>query len=164
MLNSLLSVFTPFSIQVGLACLITHCVLIAFFASHGFFLLLPKDGPWSKTPSFTAHQTVCVPLLIYLTYEGIKDWCFERDSTGLGPVDRILGEVGREDFPMIVLGMMAIWDLPTTVLTRKLCDPIMVGHHVAMFLVAALAMGAFSNGQPIMRYYGSFYFGPISIV
>ena len=156
MLKDFWPLFTPFVWQLGLSVMGAQCVL--------FFLLayiLPK-GPWSEDPGFSAHQLVCIPVMAFLTYHGFREW-FSKQDHGYAPVDRILGPHPEPDLSLIVMTIMLFWDIPTGLLTPSLREPAMVAHHVAMFLTATLALGAWSGGHPLLGYYAAYYFGVIEV-
>ena len=41
---------------------------------------------------------------------------------------------------LIILGMMLLWDLPTTLLIRSLYSRLMVAHHLALAVIAAVVL------------------------
>jgi len=118
--------------------------------------------PWSKRAGFTAHLIVTLPVLTYLTWEGLYLWLYYDESPDHR--DRLLGEHAHsQHLTEFVVGMMMIWDIPTSFLTRELRNPAMIMHHIAMFMTGAVASGCISGGQPLMAYYASFYFGAIEL-
>jgi hypothetical protein len=150
--------FTPLAVQTGILCATGQIILYLLFVSKTF----GTTGPWYKMPSFTAHQIVVIPVLAYLSIQGLR----ELDLTGIGDtsnaVDRLTSPSHRE-FSEFVIGMMFFWDIPTGLCTSALRDLPMVLHHIGMFTTAAISMGALSHGIPILGFYGPFYFGLIEI-
>jgi len=156
MLDFFWSLFTPFVWQLGLSLMATQCILYVLFAR-----ILPK-GPWSDDPGFSAHQVLCIPIMGFLTYNGLREW-FSKEDHGLTPVDRILGPHPEPDLSLIVMIVMLYWDIPTGLVVKSLREPAMVAHHVAMFLTATLALGVWSGGHPLLGYYAAYYFGVIEV-
>lgn len=116
-------------------------------------------GPWSEMPSFTAHQVIATAVLLYLSVEGLRlQW--QQNALNDNNVDR-LTDPRHIHLSEFVLGMMVFWDIPTGLCTRALREVPMVFHHFAMAATAALALGALSNGNPIVGYYAPFFFGVI---
>ena len=151
-------VLTPLVVQSGLACLGVHCLLYVLFA-----YVLPK-GPWSELPSFTAHQVVCLPLMIAFTYAGFSFWFFSDKSNNSGQTDRILGEFADGAvLGQVVLGMMLFWDIPVGLVTPALNDLLMFFHHFGMACMSGVVAGVFSGGRHVGSYYGMFFFGVIEI-
>lgn len=154
---------SPLAIQIGFICLFSQLAL-TFICSK----LLPK-GPWSEQPTFTAHQVVALPLMIILTYYGWKEWEFTTientvaKGLELTSHDRVFGFSKIDDIPLAIgTGAILMWDIPMGIFSPSLRDPIMLGHHIGMFLVAAVIGGMFSQGgQMIGYYYAPFYFGVI---
>jgi hypothetical protein len=107
--STFLSLCTPFTVQVGVGCLVAQCILYVVFATNGFGLF-PQQGPWRDTPGFTAHQVVTIPVLTYLTLEGMREWVLmtsvEEEPTA---AERILGPALHGHLSEFVLGMMAFW-------------------------------------------------------
>ena len=94
--------FPPLALQAGLTCLGAHVVLTALFA-----WILPT-GPWTPLPQATAHQAVCLPLMMYLVYHGWIAWFYEQDHLyEQGMEGRIMGISPRgQDLSAVVWGMM----------------------------------------------------------
>jgi TLC domain len=151
--------FTPFAIQVGISCAIGQIIFYLVFATN----VLGVTGPWTKMPSFTSHQIVVIPVLTYLSIQGLREF----DMRGIGEmasaVDRLTSTPYHSHFSEFVLGMMFFWDIPTGLCTSALRDLPMVLHHIGMFTTAAISMGALSHGIPIFGFYAPFYFGLIEI-
>lgn len=145
----------PLTLQAGLACLGAQICLWIFFA----YVLPP--GPWRTEPGFTAHQVVCLPLLIYLTSVGWQTWLLPTaaDSAASStPVSRVLAmHPTGEKLAQVVMGAMLFWDIPCGLLIRSLREPLMLLHHVGMAYVAQAAL------WPIYCYYGVFFFGFIEV-
>lgn len=156
MLEHFWALFTRVVWQLGLSLMASQCMFYLLFK-----YILPK-GPWSDDPGFSAHQVVCIPIMFFLTYNGIQEW-FSKEDHGYTAVDRILGPHPEPDLSLIVMVIMLFWDIPTGLLTPSLREPAMVAHHVAMFLTATLALGVFSGGHPLLGYYAAYYFGVIEI-
>ncbi len=156
LIDSLSIVFTPLSIEVARACFLSQCLLYLFFRNSGFHLL-PKDSTWSRMPSYTAHQVIVLPLMVYLVWQGIVEWLSDGNSTT--SQDRVLR---GSYFSDIVVGIM-LWDIPTTAFTPQLRNWPMMIHHVAMLVTAALSLGVCSNGTPVLGYYAPFFFGATEI-
>ena len=87
----------------GIACATAQCVLWLLFS----FVL--GDGPWRREPGFTAHQVICFPLMIYLTYLGLSN--FGGAAPFDTPVSRVFAPhpVGAA-MTKIVLGQLLLWD------------------------------------------------------
>ena len=150
---------TPTVVQTGVTCLAAQLILHIVFA-----YILPK-GPWTQLPSFTAHQAVCLPLMLYFSYVGFAGWFGNNDHDGKFTTfeARVFGETYD---PGVYLGEMAFgfllfWDIPVGFTTPQLQDKLMAVHHVAMAFVSAAIAGFFSSGIPIGSYYAPFYLGVI---
>jgi len=136
---------------VGTACVVTQCILWLLF------VYCMPTGPWRQEPGFTAHQIVCLPLMIYLAWTGVIAWLApdEADST---PESRVLtphplGEV----LSKVVFGELLMWDIPTGLLVQSLREPLMLTHHVAMLMLAFTGLLGFWS------YYAIFFFGVIEV-
>lgn len=151
---ALFDLFTPFAVQVGLSCATLQVVLYLLFSTKTL-----GTGPWAETPSFTAHQIVVLPVLLYLSMQGLREIEFGGSDTA---VERLTAP-RHFHFSEFVLGMMFFWDIPTGLLTPALREIPMVLHHIGMFSTAAIAMGILSNGTPILGYYAPFYFGLVEL-
>ena len=151
MLSSLtLPIFTPLFFYVGISCAGAQLVLTLIFA----YAL--GDGPWRAEPAFTAHQVVCIPLLLWLTYTGWSHWL--ASDIGASPAERALGvhPVGYE-MSQVVLAMMLFWDIPSGLMIKVLREPLMLAHHIGMALVALLGF------VPLFSHYATFFFGVIEL-
>ena len=155
-LRTLLDLFTPFAVQVGLTCLVAQLFLRALFATECF-----GKGPWSAMPAFTAHQAVTFPVVVYMSVQGLRQLMVWQEETTA--VDRLTGPTQHLHMMEFVLGVLFFWDIPTYLLTPALRDLPMIMHHVGMFVTAAIAMGALSNGTPVVAYYAPFFFGVIEL-
>lgn len=174
-----ISFLTPLAARIGVTCLIAQ--IIFTLVLHKRTTLLPR-GPWNELPAFTAHQLVSFPLMIILTYHGMKDWFFSPldddnnyaagTTTTITPHDRIFGQqhhVVHDIIPLAIgTGAILLWDIPTGLLSPPLRDPLMWAHHVGMAIVALLMSGQFSHHRGssnnvvlIGAYYAPFYFGVI---
>lgn len=143
--------------QYGITLLLAHCI---FYVS--FKYALPK-GPWTSSASYTAHQAVCMPLMIYLGVLGVNGWFLKADSL-VTVTDRCLSEYTPGiQVTRLVLGMMIFWDIPVGLLTPQLQDPLMLVHHIGMLLTAGISEGLLSNGHPVAVLYTTFYFGVIEL-
>lgn len=160
---------TPLATQIGLTCLVSQIVFTVLLHKRTTFL---PSGPWNELPTFTAHQLVSFPLMIILTYYGMRDWFFSplNDNkaagiTTISPHDRIFGQHHPvNDVPLAIgTGAIMLWDIPTGLISPPLHDPLMWAHHVGMATVALLMSGQFSHGTKIMigAYYAPYYFGVI---
>ena len=135
-------------LSTGIACATAQCALWLLFT----FAL--GDGPWRREPGFTAHQVVCFPIMIYLTYLGLSSFGANSDT----PVSRVF-----EPHPVgtvmtkIVLGELLLWDIPTGLLVKSLREPLMVTHHVGMALTAMVGL------YPLFSYYALFFYGVIEV-
>lgn len=160
MLETFASLLTPYTVKVGLGFLAGQCLFYVLFATD-FFGLRKGGGPWSKMPGFTAHQVIVVPVLAFLTAEGLREWFVQEPATA---VERLLGP-RHGHLSEFVLGMMLFWDIPTGLLTPALRDLPMAVHHLGMCATAAIAMGAISGPkhQPVLGYYAPFFFGLIEL-
>ena len=147
----------PFAVKAGLTCLVLHVVFAVLFR-----FILPS-GPWTELPHATAHQLVCLPLMLYLLYHGCYAWFTEQDELyALGMEGRIFG-VSERGVKMseVVYGMMLFWDIPLSLVVPSLQDNIMLMHHIGMCFVSAVSLGLFSSGRPIGSYYAAFFCGVI---
>lgn len=159
---------SPLATHIGITCLFAQLTFTLLF--HKRTKILP-EGPWTHLPAFTAHQLVALPLMILLTYIGFRDWFFDpnKDPEGATSADRIFGSDrypnDPNNIPLAVgTGAILLWDIPLGFLSKPLRDPIMWGHHVGMFMVAATMTGMFcAGGDMIGHYYASFYFGIIEL-
>ena len=120
-------------------------------------------------PSFTAHQIVVIPVLFYLSIQGLRDFNIREvigatttTTTTTTAVERVTSPM-HGHFSEFVLGMMFFWDIPTGLCTPALREVPMILHHIGMFVTAAISMGILSNGVPIFAYYAPFYFGIVEI-
>ena len=153
--------FTPFAVLTGVCCAVVQV---------GAYLLLVTNffgkGPWSIMPSFTAHQIVVIPVLFYLSIQGLRDFNIREvlgaTATTTTAVERVTSPM-HGHFSEFVLGMMFFWDIPTGLCTPALREVPMILHHIGMFVTAAISMGILSNGVPIFAYYAPFYFGIVEI-
>ena len=153
--------FTPFAVLTGACCAVVQV---------GAYLLLVTNffgkGPWSIMPSFTAHQIVVIPVLFYLSIQGLRDFNIREvigaTATTTTAVERVTSPM-HGHFSEFVLGMMFFWDIPTGLCTPALREVPMILHHIGMFVTAAISMGILSNGVPIFAYYAPFYFGIVEI-
>ena len=153
--------FTPFAVITGACCAVVQV---------GAYLLLVTNffgkGPWSIMPSFTAHQIVVIPVLFYLSIQGLRDFNIREvlgaTATTTTAVERVTSPM-HGHFSEFVLGMMFFWDIPTGLCTPALREVPMILHHIGMFMTAAISMGILSNGVPIFAYYAPFYFGIVEI-
>lgn len=155
-LQDFFALFTPFVWKLGLSVMAAQCILYLLFAR-----ILPK-GAWSEDPGFTAHQAISLPFMLFLTYNGFREW-YSKEDHGYTAVDRILGPHPEPDVALIVMPYMLFWDIPTGLLVKSLRETAKIAHHVAMFFTAILAMGAFSGGHAILGYYAAYYFGVIEL-
>jgi TLC domain len=159
---ALFDLCTPFALQVGIYCAAQQIGLYLLFATNNF-----GAGPWSYMPSFTAHQIVVLPVLIYLSIQGFRefnllDFISTSTTATSTAVERVTSPM-HGYFSEFVVGMMFFWDIPTGLCTPALRELPMILHHIGMFSTAAISMGALSNGTPIFGYYAPFYFGVIEI-
>jgi hypothetical protein len=156
---------TPFATLIGLICVIAQITFTVLLDKRIF----PRKwyGPWNDLPGFTAHQLIALPNMCILTYYGIQDWFFTADKDIIGnqtSYDRVFGHSNSNHIPLAIgSGAVLIWDTPSGFIIPALQDPIMLMHHIGMFLVAATMSGAFSKGKMIGYYYASYYFGVIEI-
>ncbi|KAK1742313.1 hypothetical protein QTG54_006878 [Skeletonema marinoi] len=155
---------TPIAVLIGVTCLVAQIFLTLLLDKRIF----PRkwQGPWNDLPGFTAHQLIAFPSMCILTYYGMRDWFYNPDKEvgNETSYDRVFGETNLSDIPLAIgSGAILIWDTPTSLLVPALQDPLMLFHHVGMFLVAATMSGAFSGGKMIGYYYACYYFGVIEI-
>mmetsp|Transcript_26762 Transcript_26762/g.41211 ORF Transcript_26762/g.41211 Transcript_26762/m.41211 type:complete len:315 (+) Transcript_26762:92-1036(+) len=155
---------TPIAVLIGVTCLVAQIFLTLLLDKRIF----PRkwQGPWNDLPGFTAHQLIAFPLMCILSYYGMRDWFYNPDKEvgNETSYDRVFGETNLSDIPLAIgSGAILIWDTPTSLLVPALQDPLMLFHHVGMFLVAATMSGAFSGGKMIGYYYACYYFGVIEI-
>jgi hypothetical protein len=154
---ALFDLFTPFAVQVGLSCATLQIFLYLLFKAN-----ILGCGPWAETPSFTAHQIVVLPVVLYLMIQGLREIEFGGGAAAGTAVDRLTG-TRHVHFSEFVFGMMFFWDIPTGLCTPVLREIPMVLHHIGMLATAAIAMGILSNGTPVLGYYAPFYFGLIEV-
>jgi hypothetical protein len=126
----IVEIFThPLVLNAGLFCLAAQGILHVLFA-----FVFPK-GPWTEVPSFTAHQLVCLTLMIYVSYSGFVTWFFTPAPEGkfMDAESRLfdLSEGGR-DVGHVIFGMLIFWDIPVGFLTPALHDTLMAIHHIAI--------------------------------
>lgn len=147
----------PLAVKVGLSCLAAQIVLTGLLA-----FVIPA-GPWTKLPGLTAHQVICLPLMIYLSYKGFLVWFTEQgELDAQGMEGRIFGvSPAGADIGAFVWGMMLFWDIPVSFAVPTLQDTLMLAHHIGMLFVSGVSMGVFSGGHPIGSYYASFFFGMV---
>mmetsp|Transcript_26617 Transcript_26617/g.37488 ORF Transcript_26617/g.37488 Transcript_26617/m.37488 type:complete len:301 (-) Transcript_26617:124-1026(-) len=153
--------------QAGLSVMALQCVL------HFIFANLAGNGPWKHSPSFTAHQMICLPLMICYTSIGFYGWFWvAREETEESsflfatPTERVTGEIELGlQLSKIVLGTQLFWDLPYEFIFKstKEREIAMVLHHIGMAIVAGIHVGVFSSGIPVAPYYALFFFGVIEI-
>lgn len=167
----LLDLLSPTTIRFGVGAGLSQLLLTGVFASPKLF----PNGPWTSLPAFTAHQVVCLPLMVYLTYNGFRHWLGYDPSSYLDENDRVLGpgttiEVDGtvvdegQRMAQVALGMMIFWDVPAGFAFPSLRDTIMTLHHVGMLLVSGVMSGlTTSNGSPVGSYYSPFFFGVIEL-
>jgi len=143
--------------------------LVTMGAQAFFMILFTKvlpSGPWSELPGVTAHQLVCLFLMMHLVYEGVPIWLREQEALyNAGMEGRIFGvSPDGRDLGSLVWGMMLIWDIPTSIFVPSLQDVLMLAHHVGMTFVAGVSMGIFSSkNHPIGSYYAPFFFGVVEL-
>jgi hypothetical protein len=108
--------------------------------------------------------------MILLSYYGWKEWEFDMPqytdyttTSSLSAHEKVFGFSNPQDIPLAYgMGAILLWDIPTGLLVPSLREPLMIAHHIGMFLVAAVMGGMFSSdGQMIGYYYVPFYFGVI---
>lgn len=63
---------------------------------------------------------------------------------------------------VFVWGMLLLWDIPASIATEPLRDPLMMAHHVGMLVIAGI-VGGIVTPAPLCTYYGSFFLGVIEI-
>lgn len=145
-----LPIFTPLFFYVGISCAAAQLVLTLIFS----YAL--GDGPWRAEAGFTAHQVVCMPLLLWLTYTGGSSWL--ASDVAVSPAERALGvhPVGYE-MSQVVLAMMLMWDIPAGLMVKALREPLMLAHHFGMALVALLGF------VPLFSHYATFFFGVVEL-
>lgn len=155
---------SPLATHIGITCLFSQVTLTLLFNKRTGVV---PSGPWTYLPAFTAHQLVALPLMIILSYVGWRDWFFSPNGYDEGATasDRIFGYSNPNDISLAIgSGAILLWDTPTGLLSPPLRDPLMLAHHVGMFLVAATMSGTFcSGGNMIGYYYVPFYFGVIEL-
>lgn len=145
------------------------CVALQLLARFVCLRLPPKTAPWRSAPGFTAHQLVCLPLMVYLAAVGVRAWAFPTDdekALTATATQRLLvfpHPVGTH-LAKIVLGELLFWDIPTGLLVEQLRDPLMLVHHVGMAFTALAGLGALSaQGAGVANYYAVFFFGFIEL-
>ena len=151
------SLLPPLARNVGLMSLGAHIVIT-------ILLMALPSGPWSKSAGLTAHQFVCLFLMIKLAFDGFVVWLNDGDDLyAAGMEGRIFGLSPRgRDFGSFVWGMMLLWDIPVSLCIPVLQDSLMLLHHVGMMFCAGVTMGIFSkDGQPLGSYYAPFFFGVV---
>lgn len=150
----------PLVMQSGLLCLglqlLLHAMCQYAFPHH--------PGPWSELPSFTAHQVLALPIMIYVSYQGSMLWfyTFETPETS----EERITEVYREsvDLAQVVFGFLLYWDIPVSIFTPAKQDVLMLAHHVGMLFVAGVVMGNFcAYHESRGSYYAPFFLGVIEV-
>lgn len=114
-----MAVFTPFGVRGGLLCLAGQCI---FYLLLRYIDTVPSmAGPWSRRAGFTAHQIVTLPVLSYLTFEGLYLWFFESStSDDMSPHFRLIGEHAHsQHLTEFVAGMMFFWYVSALFFTCK---------------------------------------------
>jgi len=152
-LASLLDTFgDPIFLKVGATTAGVQVALRLLFASK----LVPA-GPWQDEPGFTAHQVVCFPLMIFLTYLGWSTW-FVDDAAFDTPEERIFDshDTGLL-MTKVILATQLAWDIPCGFLVPSLADPLMLAHHVGMATMAVMNLLGF------WQFYAVFFYGVIEI-
>ena len=86
-----------------------------------------------------------------------------KTNSSLSAHEKVFGFSNSQDIPLAYgMGAILLWDIPIGLLVPSLREPLMIAHHIGMFLVAAVMGGMFSSdGQMIGYYYVPFYFGVI---
>lgn len=135
-------------IPYGAACMGAQIVLYVLYR-----YLLPS-GPWKQLPSFTAHQTVALFLMVQWSVIGIQSF----NETGVFTVNE-----GGLFVAQCATGGLLIWDIPVGFFSDGMNDPIMHAHHIGMFTVSAIVLGFFTGGVPIGSSYAPFFFGVVEI-
>ena len=126
------SLLTEQVLQTGLLSLGVHCLLYCLFA-----YILP-DGPWSKLPSYTAHQAVSLPLMIYVSYQGILAWFFNPQLSEFDTSEARIKTLTEEGMHIaeFVFGFLLFWDIPVSLMTPVLNDALMMAHHIGMLFIS----------------------------
>lgn len=145
----------PVVVYSGAGAVGAHVLLWLLF-SYGL-----GEGPWRQQPGFTAHQAICLPLMLYLAYEGVRGWCFpaeELRAIGLTPHGRVLTYHPLGHYlAQLVTGELIAWDIPCGLFVKALREPLMLAHHVGMAIVALTVVGGMCD------HYAIFFFGFIEI-
>lgn len=155
---SILNDFLPLrALPVGLACMFFQLFFMLLFA-----YVLPA-GPWTKSAGVTAHQVVCMPLMVFLTIEGYHIWLSEQNELYEQGIEGRIFVPSKQGVEMasMLWGMMMLWDIPCSFLVKELGDPVMLVHHVGLAFVAGTNIGIFSSGIRVGSYYAAFFFGVI---
>ena len=147
MLDYVTSILPPTALYAGLACLLGQVALTLLFRR------LPS--PWRDEPGFLAHQFVCFPLMLYMCAVGCQGWWL-GDSPAPGAARVFDANPTGRHLAEVVLGELAIWDIPTGLLVASLRDPLMVVHHFGMLFIASVALTQ-------LQVYASFFFGVIEL-
>ena len=151
--------FTPFVVQVGVSLVVVHVLLYSLFVTKAF-----GEGPWSAMPSYTAHKMITLPVLVYLSIQGLLHFDVRGiHSSTLTALDRVIAPSEHDHFSEFMFAMMVFWDVPAALMTPALRQSQMILHHIGMIILTAFCMGICSNGVKLFGYYTPFYFGFIEI-
>jgi len=139
------------TVIVGLACLAAQLLLSLLFAK-----VLPH-GPWTAEPGYTAHQAVCLPLMVYMAWTGCATWFGTPSLSYPSAESRVLGlHVDGIHLARLAFCELLFWDIPAGLAIASLREPVMLAHHIGMLAVAA-------GGVSLFSYYGKFFFGACEV-
>lgn len=125
-----------------------------------FRFVLPK-GPWTKHPTYTAHQITTLPFMIYLSVVGFQNWHIQDNNDVCGENSALYPlEIGIL-MSQIIAGSMLLWDIPVSLLSKEVGDTLMLCHHVGMWMTAGGVLGLWSGGVPLVACYAPYFFGVI---
>lgn len=140
---------TESTVIVGLELLAAQLLLSLLFAK-----VLPH-GPWTAEPGYTAHQVVCLPLMVYMAFTGCVAWF--GSYSGLDAESRVLAiNMDGRYLAQLAFCELLFWDIPVGLAVASLREPVMLAHHFGMIAVAA-------GGVRVMSYYCMFFFGACEV-
>jgi hypothetical protein len=156
MMNDFMNAATkPLVLKSGFLCLGIQLVL------HAVCEYVLPSGPWTKLPSFTAHQVLALPLMTYVSYQGCNLWF---SSTEPASAEGRITDLFQEGVELaeVVFGFLLYWDIPVSIATPAKQDTLMLAHHIGMLFVAGVVMGNFcASSESRGSYYAPFFLGVI---
>ena len=136
---------TETTVVIGLSCLAAQILFALLFAK-----VLPH-GPWTAEPGYTAHQAVCLPLMVYMAYTGCATW-FGTVSYPSAESRVLALHMDGIYLAQVAFCELLFWDIPVGLAVASMREPVMLAHHFGMLAAAA-------GGVSLNSYYGKFFFG-----